>query len=770
MELRIQERLKRGEKIIIVDLGLDDEFTFINSIKNTNIMRHVINSTVNNKVLLRRKQTIYVQSDKLHNPSHANALNLNIAAYGYCLSPELMKVIQTKSVEDITLLNNFLTETLKVMVGADVEHVPLFRNFPKDVPETFDYFTDRVIGYLENIFGYTENAKLLSCGHLINTEKFDMSNFSACPICQVQLDSNEILTSKERKPLKNKNIQIKEIGLGKSNDVFHVFENLLSTKTSISAQDKEDIQTILVNNITEVQKYFPAIIPHKEVLAFVSTLVLRHIGVYELIQPSIKTATDVLRIAVAMSDGDVSLATNTTFKRFSKPERRFILFLLENCNSIEEDMMRYGKRWIRLGEIIHPSSYAVKYPKCYEAFFKIRNGIKIETFNSITESLMKSNNIIKLIEHLYSRPSELARKLDYLINNSLTESEIYTAIKSFKKGVKSISTPVLLQVMANFKIRTDNYKSIRIIMPKGNMAKMKVLPENRHAIVGVYAKEVNEIIKDELKERFKLLPEMGKVYIDKRLKEYVVPFSQRSASKALHTIVRGSRTSLPADNTIRMFVYWKGHVDLDLSAVILDENFQYKEHISYTNYHGRSGYDATYSGDIQSAPNGASEFIDIDLDSLVKYGARYVVMNIFSYSGQKFNTLDCFAGFMGRSKVKSGDVFEPKTVKQRYDITADGRVSIPMMFDVVARKMIWMDLSKGGRFAYNNIEGHKDNIAEMAGAMAEMANHKANIYELLKLHVKSRGKIVEDKEKADIVFDEYNIPFEFDTIIGKYLI
>lgn len=48
-----------------------------------------------------------------------------------------------------------------------------------------------------------------------------------------------------------------------------------------------------------------------------------------------------LQLAVALSDGDVSLAAATKFRRFSRPERRLLLELLEESRSITEDMLRY---------------------------------------------------------------------------------------------------------------------------------------------------------------------------------------------------------------------------------------------------------------------------------------------------------------------------------------------------------------------------------------------------------------------------------------------
>jgi hypothetical protein len=62
-----------------------------------------------------------------------------------------------------------------------------------------------------------------------------------------------------------------------------------------------------------------------------------------------------------------------------------------------------------------------------------------------------------------------------------------------------------------------------------------------------------------------------------RLRNYPVPLTQRSSSKTLRTIPRGSRLPLAAGGTVRFFLWWKegvvngtptGRVDIDLLAVL----------------------------------------------------------------------------------------------------------------------------------------------------------------------------------------------------------
>ena len=269
------------------------------------------------------------------------------------------------------------------------------------------------------------------------------------------------------------------------------------------------------------------------------------------------------------------------------------------------------------------------------------------------------------------------------------------------------------------------------------------------------------------------MPKLDRVYVDANLDEYVVPFSQRSASKSLETIVRGSRVDLGDEPTVRMFCHWKepkGHrTDIDLSAMMFDENWNFKEHVSWTNYHGRGGYEATHSGDIQSAPNGAAEYIDLNKKSIVKAGGRYVVMNVYSYTGQPLVDLpECFAGIMGREKPVQGEIFDARTVKQRFDLTADSSQAMPMILDLVDNKMIWADIAVKNAGRHRSVHNSNKSVALMGKALSRMADFKPNIGELLRLHGEARGVLVEKPELADTVFDA-SVSKDTEKIMSEFL-
>ena len=159
------------------------------------------------------------------------------------------------------------------------------------------------------------------------------------------------------------------VELGNINDFNMIFTKLVSSKTSISESDKRDIEWFVKYHRDDIEYLLPDEIQLKEGVSFLGMLLARYTNIAKaFLSKHLKTPTDVLRFIVALSHGDVSLAENTKFKRIPKRNIRLILSLLENCNSIIEDMLRYKEQWKRIGERIHPFEYRKMFPKCYEAF------------------------------------------------------------------------------------------------------------------------------------------------------------------------------------------------------------------------------------------------------------------------------------------------------------------------------------------------------------------------------------------------------------------
>lgn len=694
-----------------------------------------------NEILLRRKNKVIlgIGTAKVANDRCITTIMKNIEELGYTFSREVFDVLRTYSVNELTEFYLELKAALMKLKGANVVYMPMYADFPKGVMDA--HFSEL---YINAMVHYWSDGILYPKNHRKRVN--------------------------DRLPLFDET-KVKVLQLGSEADVRQIFDNICTSRTSISRTDREDVAYLFE---TENMK-LPDNIPHKENAAYISALYLQKNPLARVsgLRKYIKTATDVLRLVTAMSDGDVSLAENTRYRSFSRRQRRMIMELLSGCPNIEEDMLRYKERWIRIGERIHPSEfdcsrYTLAYDRAINAFDKLRNNRKIETFAGKVEFDLAYGEYESALAELVKRPGELARRLDQLLRVAHKES----VIRSFASVAEKVSTPVLLQVREHFLHRAEQ-ADVRVFFPKGSLAKCHSERNNLPDIDEKYCQEVIRICENALVKIYGQREPMGKVYLSEDYRNYVIPFSQRSASKAMKTIVRGSR--LPMDsqtNAVRAFIWWTnmdkcdlesyddGRVDIDLSAAIFDENWNYMEHVSYTNLKSAK-YKACHSGDIVNGGpvdgDGVSEFLDVDVDSVVRCGARYVVYQVYSFTCQTYADMPhAMFGWMERADVDSGEIYEPKMVEQKLDLTAGSMVCIPVIFDCVKREFIWCDMNMSLSGVHMNTGGNnlESNLSGVAAVCYSMVNvKKPDLYDLIALNVMGRGVLVDNREDADIVFD-----------------
>lgn len=694
-----------------------------------------------NEILLRRKNKVIlgIGTAKVANDRCITTIMKNIEELGYTFSREVFDVLRTYSVNELTEFYLELKAALMKLKGANVVYMPMYADFPKGVMDA--HFSEL---YINAMVHYWSDGILYPKNHRKRVN--------------------------DRLPLFDET-KVKVLQLGSEADVRQIFDNICTSRTSISRTDREDIAYLFE---TENMK-LPDDIPHKENAAYISALYLQKNPLARVsgLRKYIKTATDVLRLVTAMSDGDVSLAENTRYKSFTRRQRRMIMELLSGCPNIEGDMLRYKERWIKIGERIHPSEfdcsrYTLEYDRAINAFDKLRNNRKIETFAGKVEFDLAYGEYESALAELVKRPGELARRLDQLLRVAHKES----VIRSFASVAEKVSTPVLLQVREHFLHRAEQ-ADVRVFFPKGSLAKCHSERNNLPDIDEKYCQEVIRICENALVKIYGQREPMGKVYLSEDYRNYVVPFSQRSASKAMKTIVRGSR--LPMDsqtNAVRAFIWWtnmdkcdfesydSGRIDIDLSAAIFDENWNYMEHVSYTNLKSAK-YKACHSGDIVNGGpvdgDGVSEFLDVDVDSVVRCGARYVVYQVYSFTCQTYADMPhAMFGWMERADVDSGEIYEPKMVEQKLDLTAGSMVCIPVIFDCVKREFIWCDMNMSLSGVHMNTGGNnlESNLSGVAAVCYSMVNvKKPDLYDLIALNVMGRGVLVDNREDADIVFD-----------------
>jgi hypothetical protein len=425
--------------------------------------------------------------------------------------------------------------------------------------------------------------------------------------------------------------------------------------------------------------------------------------------------------------------------------------MLEGLDNIEEDLLRHRERWLRLGEILTPGTAANRrrFPRTAAVFDRLRNDpSSIKSFSREVDRKVRARVVdAELLALLVTRPGELLRRLDFLLRTARSPKPVLGALK---QALPKASSKTLFEVRKYLTHRAVAAPETRAFIPKGVATKIKVVPDQRAVIPGDVLEEAIRLIDAELSRRLSVLPAMGKVYIDPALCDIVMPFNRRGDSSTSAPVTKGSRYAVAETaEVVRLFVWWRGDVDVDLSLALFDQDFEMVEQISWTRT--SSGMTLIHSGDVRNAPDGGSEFIDFEIDDLLRRGVRYAATSVTSYRGETFDMFPCFAGFMERDSMKSGRKYEPESVALKFDLAVKNTSHIPLIFDLAARQMVFADIAFGmGR--YGTVVGQKEKLAATAKVVLDLSSTKPTAYDVLHAHASARGTLVRDPDLADLVF------------------
>jgi hypothetical protein len=661
--------------------------------------------------------------------------------YGYIPSKEMFNDILKTDRLDITQIFNNLKSTLdEITSNSDIQCSKVFyENFP-DVP--FNLFEQR----------------LLAIAHYYSYGSFFPDHIDIVGLTEKQKREVDI----------DEKFHYKELSFASYNTIFdHVFNKMVLSKNSLPVDDVEYIKKVtkisfdcIFQTWGEANSLISNVLPtivNKEILAHVISQILEYNR--DLAFEKNFTVTDILRIATAMCNGDVSLAENTKFKLRSWQKKMICKLLLNNCNLSFEDLVKYKNKWVKLFHCVHPGQHSMK---LHKLAMVVRENVKVETFNSVTERCFSDFAEAKdfldlgaLLYHLSKKPSVFLRNMGRMFKllEGCDQNLIISFLNALEVNILSEEVPnrVLYQLYSY--VVSDSVEH-RIFFPKGMKTKHWVSEKTNEypPLLRMYKNVLEKFILTALFRRFSTLDPLGKVYLDDSLYNATINNGLRNVTSGKKIVSRGCKVPFKCNNTLRMFMHWIGR-DLDLSISFMDKNFRV---IGECSFRQTSNGFSQHSGDIVDAPRpkGASEYVDIDLKEAKYFGVRYIGMHIFVYSGQTFDELEkCCIGWMERDRPKSNEVYDPRTVSQYIDLVGKSMMYTPVVFDIEEKTVCFVDMNgkptTGGAYTigqpgYNQFAMFKSMIQKKSLTLGA----------LISLHINARnGQEVETPEEADIVFD-----------------
>lgn len=641
---------------------------------------------------------------------------------------------------------------LTKMRGGEVGYVPLFSGFPNQVPEDRAYFQSRMLGFLVNFCHIATEGPTLELGTVVPSWLFDLNEFGADPIFQMQDGKLYYVGEDLQRQRKDEtHTEWLPLRLASPEEIHQAsltfLQQSLYSATSIPEHLRADLEVLLDFHGTDCLD--PARIVFRETKALLQKHHWKK-DEMESVDRLITTPTDWLRLFAALTDSDVSLSTTIRYPKLKTGQKKRVLASLEKCSNLCEDLFRYRGLWLACGRGLHPGAYARRFPRTAQAFHRLRNE-KFYSFEAETEMALTRGQVSSILPHLRQRPTLYLRRLQQLLWSD------ERARPAILEDLPSLLTQTPLRNLLVLQSYWLSPADLRTVVNR--RGKMRVLPWPGRRLSEPLRQQLAAVTEEAILQQLRLRPSWKgrRLWMAPELARYTVPLSQRKASPGMLNLGRGSRIPLSPGKVLRLFVYWKERgltTDLDLSVIQFDEDFRYRGHVSYTNLQSQG---LVHSGDLQSAPFGAVEFIDCQLEGLRH---RYLAPLVYRYCGSPFSAIDCHSGWMVRDKTDCDyKSFDLKTVQNKFDLQGNASYCIPILVDVSQREILYSDLYVSGASMHNRVEGSVQDVALLTRQVAGMLQATPNLLQLLGWHLQARGgTAVENRDEADLVFSPENFP------------
>ncbi|MCV9964385.1 hypothetical protein OIU34_21080 [Pararhizobium sp. BT-229] len=477
---------------------------------------------------------------------------------------------------------------------------------------------------------------------------------------------------------------------------------------------------------------------------------------------AVSTATDVLRLASALSDGDVSLRTKTKFRKFSRPERRFLLGLIENAKHIEADFAMRKEPWKRLLSNLHPADFKVE--RVSAAYNSLYNK-EVHTLDAKVEKGLAGNDVASL-DLLKAQPGQLLRRLHKVYDLFGRQ-----AFEVFKDVTHALTVSQLVKLDAY--LSTVNDRKSLVFTPKGNWAKAQIVENGKAKIDPVDLADLRKHISEEVGARLNALHPEGF-----RVDPATTKVKLQSNGQELASYGRGTVFDIPENvKFIRTASYWEAkrefqNVWFDVGWNFYGEDWKEMGTVCWDSTAlPFSRKAAVFSGDPTNSKDlagRACQMIDLYPQKLVANGVRYAVWNVLCFSNIPFSDAkEVLATMQWGEEAEKGKLYEPSRAQVVFPLTGKAMSKYVAYVDLVERKLVYMDvgLRSNVRSATSNLK----EVGEMMPAFVEYLGALPSVYDVFSHAGQGGLPVLYSDENVDVggeayVFQRRNADNSFDQV------
>lgn len=606
---------------------------------------------------------------------------MNLEYYGYNLSVDAFKAVKSLSIDNLyKWWKNFEPE-LKSVTGDDrnIGDFVVYKNFPAEVlsKSEFEYWLPQLLmywGFPNDLF--TEPVK-----------------------------PRDGMDPSERKS--------KTLMLSNEKTLGNIFGSLLNSSEHWTDVEFQEVIVLSKTEHVDLSK-----IKFKENLVKLGAELIN-----QGLDVQVKTATDVLRLAAALSDGDVSLREKVHFKSFDRKTRRFFMNMLLNCNNLEEDVARRKNVWKKFLHQLHPGEFQKSHAKVVKIANELYND-RLQTFNSKVEKAIKTKDV-EALNLLTTRPGEFSRRLVNIID--------VFGNKGTKAFIKIIPKLTVNQIVTLQKfLETCPIRTKRIFPPKGNWARLQIAEPRSYVNI-----ELEKITVELGKNLSKRVPAVS--LLDGATDLVKLPNGNDEGSYA-----RGTVFIIPEEvKFIRTASYWEkkrfSNVWFDNGWNFFDKNWESQGSCCWTEVNFNNGA-AIFSGDPTNSKEmlgRAAQLIDIYPEKLLKCNVRYAVWNILCFSKIPFSKAnDVFAALQWGKDPQKGKLFEPSRCQLSFKLTGEYYTKYVCIIDLEKYTLRYADLNLKAKVY--SAEKNDETLSKQMPAVMEYFDTLPSVYDLFKNSVKKK--------------------------------
>ncbi|MEU6810525.1 hypothetical protein ABZ920_16325 [Streptomyces sp. NPDC046831] len=669
----------------------------------------------------------------------ARQFDAALTSVGFKLSAELLERLSGLSEAAVVHTAKRTLRTVSEMVGDHVRHNPYFIDFPANVPDTEAFWMRCVAKALDDDTSRENVLTQLAHGavDLLSLPTYGRYQHTYEEMLAAQ---DELIASAGDR------VTVLHLGRDLDDELTDLYLTLAGSTTPLGEEHLSDLKTLADRCALGPQ---PESIPVRENRAVVNEA--RLLAGQDLL---LDTVTDVLRLACALSGGDVTLHEPTRFRALPRPVRRALLAGLDAVVAANPgklaDVHAHREPFKRLGERLHPHEYP-RWPHAADVFAVARGEKEARSFDSRVGKLLDDSDVLGAVRLLESAPGKLFRALDLLLRIAAGQEERDAVVAAAVRVAPEVSGRVVLSVREHFQNRERASGASRIFVNRRGRG--WVAADARPPVPAADRDRLIAALDAEMRRR---LPAPGRLLLDPDVLDVALPLSGRATAGGLGVLPRGS-VSAVAGKQLRFFVYWKEaerRTDYDLSALLLHADYSTDSWLSYTSLKAVGG---VHSGDVTEAPDGASEFINLSLD---RVRSTFIVPQVDIYAGESFDEVEeSFFGFMLRDGEQKGRPFEPRTVRMKSELRGAGRVALPLAFrreDDGRWRAKWLHLYLRGISSANRVEENQVSVSKVVRAVAEREY----------LTVRYLIDLMSDRTTAVDLWDGQRVPDEPVTYIG----